>query len=60
MIKDGEKYGHWVCLQNVHLSLSWVAFLDELIQAQKFKEVHADFRLWLTTMPEPEFSVNVL
>ena len=50
-----------MCLQNCHLSVSWLPRLDRLLEDLRDAEnVHADFRLWLTTMPTKAFPVAAL
>ena len=61
LITEGREKGHWVCLQNCHLSVSWLPRLDRLLEDLRDAEnVHADFRLWLTTMPTKAFPVAAL
>jgi dynein heavy chain len=58
----GNKVGDWVCLQNCHLAVSWLARLEQLVERMQNdpKEVDAGFRLWLTAMPSKAFPVPVL
>jgi dynein heavy chain len=62
LISEGKAAGHWVCLQNCHLSVSWLPKLDALLEELRDSAdgINDDFRLWLTTMPTPEFPVAVL
>ena len=32
LISEGKAAGHWVCLQNCHLSVSWLPKLDALLE----------------------------
>lgn len=52
--------GHWLMLQNCHLAVSWLPRLEMLIEKIKPEEVNRDFRLWLTSMPSPDFPVSIL
>jgi len=52
--------GHWLLLQNCHLAVSWLPRLEILIEKIKPEEVNRDFRLWLTSMPSPDFPVSIL
>lgn len=55
LIENGRMEGFWVLLQNCHLLTSWMPRLEEILQ--NLHEVHNDFRLWLTSMPSPQFPV---
>jgi dynein heavy chain len=54
--------GDWVCLQNCHLAVSWLAKLEQSVERMQNDPaaVNANFRLWLTSMPSPSFPVPVL
>lgn len=58
MIENGRVEGFWVLLQNCHLATSWMPKLEEILQ--NLKEVHADFRLLLTSMPTDAFPASIL
>jgi dynein heavy chain len=58
LIESGRTEGFWVLLQNCHLATSWMPKLEEILQ--NLHDVHADFRLWLTSMPSPHFPVAIL
>jgi dynein heavy chain len=58
MIENGRIEGHWVLLQNCHLATSWMPKLEEILQG--LHEAHAEFRLWLTSMPSVHFPVSIL
>jgi len=61
LMKQGRLSGDWVCLQNCHLSVSWLPKLEQdLEQANEAQGIHAEFRLWLTSMPSKAFPVPVL
>jgi dynein heavy chain len=58
---EGTAKGHWVCLQNCHLAVSWLPTLDRLLeQLREADGISEDYRLWLTTMPTPSFPSTVL
>ncbi len=58
-IRDGMLNGWWVLLQNCHLATSFMPELEQLVE--KFSDDnHADFRLWLTSMPTPKFPISIL
>ena len=54
--------GGWVCLQNCHLAVSWLPHLEQIVekQVEDPRATHADYRMWLTSMPCKEFPVSVL
>jgi dynein heavy chain len=56
----GMERGMWVCLQNCHLSQSWMPSLERIVENIDPEKVHKDFRLWLTSMPSPAFPVAIL
>ena len=60
MIKEGVKEGNWVFLANCHLSLSWMPQLDKLVEQLQVEETHKDFRLWLSSSPNPNFPIAIL
>ena len=60
MIKDGVREGNWVFLANCHLSLSWMPQLDKLVEQLQVDKPHADFRIWLSSSPHPDFPISIL
>ena len=64
LIKDAIKTGSWICLQNCHLSASWLVNLERILDTLELKQssgkVHSGFRLWLTTMPTNALPESVL
>ena len=46
-------------LQNCHLSIKWLTELEKIVE--DFSEgINKDFRLWLTSNPEPKFPISIL
>jgi len=61
-IDMAQRSGDWVCLQNCHLAVSWLAKLELTVEKMQNDPdlVNRDFRLWLTSMPSQNFPVPVL
>jgi len=66
-INEGGKSGKWVLLQNCHLAPSFMQTLEGLVEkldpknpANTGEELHADFRLWMTACPSPNFPISIL
>lgn len=59
LIKTSRLNGEWVLLQNCHLAVSWLSQLEFLIENQS-EETHADYKLFLTTMPSEKFPSSIL
>jgi len=60
LIEDGLREGTWVFLANCHLMTSWLPKLDKLIESFEAKSPHPDFRLWLSSSPNPHFPIAIL
>jgi dynein heavy chain len=51
--------GKWVVLSNCHLSLEFMAEMEEILRP-KDREVNPDFRLWITCEPHNDFPLGLL
>ncbi|CAF3318322.1 unnamed protein product [Rotaria socialis] len=60
LMRAAMEKGQWVFFQNCHLSPSWMPSLERLVEQVDPDHVHKDFRLWLTSMPSPQFPVMIL
>lgn len=60
LMTNARMNGGWVCLQNCHLSISWLPTLEQNLEQAGAEDIHEDFRLWLTSMPTPKFPVAIL
>ena len=61
-MEQAQMTGDWVCLQNCHLAVSWLAKLEQSVEKMQNEagNVNPGFRLWLTSMPSTNFPVPVL
>jgi len=60
LMDDGKKEGHWVFLANCHLMLSWLPSLEKIIEKFADDNPHSNFRLWLSSSPNPQFPIAIL
>ena len=58
-IDDAMRDGFWVILNNCHLSLEFMAEMEEILNP-KGKEIHETFRLWITCEPNRGFALGLL
>lgn len=58
-IEVAQRDGNWVILNNCHLSLEFMATMEEVLNP-KGKEIHESFRLWITTEPHKKFPLGLL
>lgn len=61
LIDQGLSKGNWVILNNCHLSLEFMAEMEEILNLNKRdKPIHDEFRLWITCEPHDEFPLGLL
>ncbi|XP_053595266.1 dynein axonemal heavy chain 7 [Microplitis demolitor] len=60
LIREGQKNGEWVCLQNCHLAASWMPALEKICEQFDSTNTSTNFRLWLTSYPTAKFPISVL
>ena len=60
-VEEMKNKGGWIILQNCHLGISFMPKLEEVIESiQQNATLDGNFRLWLTSMSDKDFSINVL
>ncbi|PHJ22997.1 dynein heavy chain, partial [Cystoisospora suis] len=60
-IENAVETGAWVLLQNCHLGKSFLSQLERIVEDFALrKSIHPNFRLFLTSMPSPDFPVSIL
>ncbi|TPP50205.1 Dynein heavy chain and region D6 of dynein motor family protein [Leishmania donovani] len=59
-LQEYSQTGGWVFLANCHLMVSWLVELEKIIDAIFEQNPHRDFRLWLSSVPTPQFPIGVL
>jgi len=59
LINQSMTSGKWVVLNNCHLSLDFMAQMEDILNPSD-KVVHPDFRLWITCEPHKEFPLSLL
>jgi dynein heavy chain 2, cytosolic len=57
-LKEASSKGYWICLKNLHLSISWLGALEKEIK--NLKDPHPRFRIFLTSEPHNKFSTVLL
>lgn len=65
LIQSAKEEGHWVLIENCHLTRTWMIQLEKEVQnlqdsTKQNLQPHKDFRLFLTSMPASYFSSQVL
>lgn len=60
IIEEGIEMGRWAFLANCHLMTSWMSELEKIVQKFAEREIHKDFRLWLSSNPTPKFPISIL
>lgn len=61
-ILEGSKQGQWLFLANCHLSLNFLRNLEKILEQLDIdkNEVNDNFRLFLSTEPNPKFPITLL
>jgi len=59
LIDAGMVSGEWAILSNCHLSLDFMAKIEDIL-TDKDRHIHPDFRLWISCEPHKEFPLSLL
>lgn len=59
-IQECSQTGGWVFLANCHLMVSWLVELEKIIDDLADQNPHREFRLWLSSVPTPQFPIGIL
>lgn len=59
-IQESAQLGGWVFLANCHLMVSWLPELEKIIDDLPDSRPHENFRLWLSSIPTPQFPIGIL
>lgn len=59
-IKEALKKGNWICLKNLHLSISWLPNLEKEIKNFDMKNVNPNFKMFFTSESHVKFSQILL
>lgn len=59
-IQECAQTGGWVFLANCHLMVSWLVELEKIIDDLFEQRPHNEFRLWLSSVPTPQFPIGIL
>lgn len=57
-LREASQKGYWICLKNLHLSVSWLPNLEKEIK--NLKETHPRFKIFLTSESHVKFSTVLL
>ena len=60
MLNRGMREGNWVFFANCHLMISWMPELEKIINELPSRDLHPNFRLWLSSVPHPKFPIGIL
>lgn len=63
MLEDHIQMGHWVLLQNCHVSGPWMDELEKLfmdMESDEARRFHPEFRLWCTSESYDGFPISIL
>ena len=61
LIKEYMPIGNWILLQNCHLGIDFMGELDNnLTDPEYMKDVHPEFRIWMSCEPNDDFPLGLL
>lgn len=59
-LEIGNRQGHWVFLNNVHLMPRWLPFLEKKLDEYAVNGTHENFRIMLSSDPSTSIPVSIL
>jgi len=61
-IEEGNKEGHWVMLENIHLMPTWLLELEKILDAYQAEAGagNPNFKLFLSADPSPNIPIGIL
>lgn len=57
-VDTGISIGSWVLLQNAHVSIEFLSNLEA--KMARLETIESEFRLWITSLPDPAFPLGML
>jgi len=61
-IEEGNKEGHWIMLENIHLMPTWLLELEKILDAYQAEAGagNQNFKLFLSADPSPNIPIGIL
>ena len=59
-LEVGQRQGHWIFLQNVHLMPRWLKVLEKKLDEYAVTGTHEDFRIMLSSDPSNAIPIGIL
>jgi dynein heavy chain len=61
LIQESYEKGSWVMLQNCHLGIGFMTYLDNFLMDEDFQaKAEVDFRIWMSCEPREGFPLGLL
>ena len=59
-LEVGQRQGHWIFLNNVHLMPRWLLVLEKKLEDYAVQGIHEDFRIMLSSDPSTMIPISIL